>query len=99
MLTRHCFWFAQYIGFQTEVCVLTGCIKTLEEVPERTRFKGKQCPVPLLPYGLFCIIELPEILLLLRAAAGMDLVSLISFDSHGTSTSWNKGIPPPQSEA
>ena len=54
-LIRECFWFAQYIGFQTEVCVLTGCIETFEEVPERTRFKGKQCPVPLLPYGPFCI--------------------------------------------
>ena len=51
----------------------------LEEVPECTLFKGKQCPAPLLPYGPFCITELPESLLLLRPAAGMDLVSLISF--------------------
>lgn len=73
LLIRQCWWFAQCIGFQTEMGVGTGCTKAFEEAPEHRRFNGKQCPGRLFPGRVLCVTDLPEVHLLLRHGVGMDL--------------------------
>lgn len=70
--------------------VLTGRIRTFDKVPECTGLKENSAQRLSCHVVPFCITEPLVILMPLRPAAGMDLDSLISFDSQTTSSSQNK---------